>query len=625
MCGICGFNFEDKELVKAMADSIRHRGPDSDGIYTDKNISLGFRRLKIIDLSAKGNQPMRNKEGNLALIFNGEIYNFLELRQDLENKGYSFFSNTDTEVILHAYEEYGNDCLQFLDGMFAFAIWNSKKKELFLARDRIGVKPLYYYYKHNEFLFASEIKALLQYKEIKRVLNENCLRQVILYAYPINNETFFKDIYELKPGHFLVLKKNKVTIKKYWDLKVDETNKSEDFYIKTLTKLLFQSVKRRLISDVPLGISLSGGIDSSTLVAIASKLKEDPIKTFTIGFDVPDDEYEHAKTVAEHCKTEHTEIHLNYSDLTKAFVKVLWHYEAPYSRPALLPIYYLANKIREKLTVSLSGEGSDEIFAGYNRYDAYTRLPDLTEIKDKKYYKMLKEKINMPVSKKIEYVSSGVFNLDKEEFFNDDILKIPKYINVNNSFGPYLKNTKNDGSQLNKALLYELKTEIPYFHCKKLDKMSMASSHEIRVPYLDDHNIIEFAMTVPSIYKFYGTEKKIILQKVAKSLLPSKIVKRRKLPMVIPMTEFYEKEFIDVSKNILSENNIKKRGYYKIPRIKKLIAGIKSKKVLADKNAVTPDNPYRQLLFLTNLELWIKLFIENDNFKNPDLSINAYL
>lgn len=624
MCGICGFNFEDRQLAKAMADSIRHRGPDSDGIYTDKNISLGFRRLKIIDLSAKGNQPMIDKNGNV-LIFNGEIYNFLELRKELESKGYKFFSDTDSEVILHAYEEYGKDCLKFLDGMFAFAIWSPNEKELFLARDRIGVKPLYYYHKNGKFFFASEIKAILQCRDAKRVLNKNCLKQVILYAYPINNETFFKDIYELKPGHFLALKNNKITIRKYWGLKTSETDKNEDFYIKALTKLLFQSVKRRLISDVPLGISLSGGIDSSTLAAIASRLKEDPIKTFTIGFDIPDDEYRYARTVAEHCSTEHTEIHLSYEDLTKAFAKVLWHYEIPYARPALLPIFYLTNKIREKLTVSISGEGSDELFAGYNRYDAYTRLPEPGLVKDKEYYKMIKRKIGMPLSKKIEYISSGVFNTDKEEFFSKDLVKMPKHIDARHAFGPYMKNTKNDGSQLNKALLYELKTEIPYFHCKKLDKMSMANSHEIRVPYLDDYNIVEFAMSIPSKYKFYGTEKKIILQKVAKPLLPKEIVKRRKLPMVVPMAEFYEKELADISKHILSENSIKKRSYYKISRIKKLITDIKSGKVLADKNSVTPDNPYRQLLFLTNLELWIKLFIENDNLKNPNLSINAYL
>lgn len=624
MCGICGFNFEDRELAKAMADSIRHRGPDSEGVYADKDVSLGFRRLSIIDLSSRGNQPMINKKGNLVLVYNGEVYNFREIRKELEKKGYRFNSDTDTEVILYAYEEYGPGCLKLFNGMFAFAIWDSAKKELFLARDRIGIKPLYYFHKGGKFFFASEIKAILQCPEIKREVNENCLRQCILYAYPINNETFLKDIYELKPGHYMVIKGGRLTARSYWDLKIRETNKNEDFYVKTLTNLLFRSVERKLISDVPLGIALSGGLDSSTLVAMASKLKKTPIKTFSIGFDAQGDEYGPARLVSEHCGTDHTEVHLNYEDLAKAVVKVLWHYEIPYSRPALLPMYYLSNKIREKLTVSLSGEGSDELFAGYNRYDAYTKLPEKSAMASTRDYNALKNKISMPLGKKIQYVSSGVFNYDKGEFFTDEILDMPEYINAQNTFGPYLKNTKTDGSQLNKALLYEIKTEIPYFHCKKLDKTSMANSHEIRVPYLD-HLVVEFAMTIPSTYKFYGTEKKIVLQKVARPLLPMEIVKRKKLPMVIPLQDFYEKKFVDFSRQILSGKNTRKRPYYKLPRIKKLISEVKVRKKLEDRSSATPDNSYRQLLFLTNLELWIRLFIENDNVKNPKLDINSYI
>ncbi len=624
MCGICGFNFEDRKLVKEMADVLSHRGPDSDGIYIDKNISLGHKRLSIIDLSIKGKQPMVNQGGNLVIVYNGEIYNFKEIKAELEKKGYNFVSNTDTEVVLYAYEQYGPKCLGLFNGMFAFAIWNSTKKELFIARDRIGIKPLHYYFKDSKFLFASEIKAILQCKDVKRTINENCLKQLIYYAYPINGETMLEDIVELKPGHFLVLKDNKLITNTYWDLHVKETNKSEDFYVKKLTELLFASVKGRLIADVPLGVLLSGGIDSSVLVAIASKIKEEPIKTFAVGFDIPDAEFAAAKLVADHCGTDHREIHLDYKDYIKAMLKVLWHMEIPTSRPGMIPFYYLSNKIREYLTVSLSGEGGDELFAGYNRYDAYTKLPEKSFVEDTSYYESLKRKINMPLKEKIEYVASGVFNKDKEEFFTEETLRLPDNINVHNTFGPLIRNTKNDGSQLNKTLFYELKTEIPYFHCNKLDKTSMANSNEIRVPYLD-HTVVEFAMTIPSKYKFYGREKKIILQKVAKPLLPKETVRRRKLPLVVPLTSFIEDEFISMANSLLSERILKKRSYYKIPRIKKLIEAIKARQTLEDKSRVTQDNAYRQLLFFTNLELWIKLFIENDNIKNPNLSIKAYL
>lgn len=624
MCGICGFNWEDKALVKEMAASIAHRGPDQEGYFTDKFISLGHKRLSIIDLSEKGKQPMFNEEGSICIVYNGEIYNFQDIKPELEKKGHRFISHTDTEVIIHAYEEYGYDCLKLFNGMFAFAVWDSNKKELFIARDRIGIKPLYYYFKDNLFLFGSEIKAILQYKEIKREVNENCLKQIIYYAYPINGETLMQDIIELKPGHYLILKDNKISIKKYWDVNIEETNENENFYVKKLTKLLFKSVEMQLVSDVPLGISLSGGLDSSTLVAIATKLKKDKIKTFTVGFECYQSEFKAANTVAEYCGTDHIEIHLQYGDFTKIIPTVLWHLEVPFSRPGVVPIYYLSNKIRQHLTVSLAGEGADELFGGYNRYDAYTKFPDIDISKDRPFYENLKKKINMPLDQKIKYVSSGVFNTDKEEFFNPHILKLQHSTDVNTTFGPFLRGTKNDGSQLNRVLLYELKTIIPYFHCNKLDKNSMASSHEIRVPYLD-HNIVEFAFTVPPQYKFVGKIKKKVLQKVAQSLLPSRVAQRKKLPLVVPLKDLFEKEFVNISSSIFSQKNIEKKGYYKIPRIQKLIKDIRERKLKEDKNKVTTDNSYRQLLFLTSLELWIRLFIENDNLKNPKLSFENYL
>jgi asparagine synthase (glutamine-hydrolysing) len=623
MCGICGFNWEDKKLIKEMAHAMSYRGPDQEGYYTDKNISLAHKRLSIIDLSENGKQPMVNEDGSIVIIFNGELYNFQDIKPELEKKGHRFNSDSDTEVIIHAYEEYGFDCLKLFNGMFAFAIWDSKKKILFLARDRLGIKPLYYYHKDSKFIFASEIKSILSSNEIKKTLNENCLKQIIYYEYPIRGDTLIENIFQLEPAHYMILKDNKINFFKYWNLESNETCNDEKFYINKLTDLLSSSVKRMLISDVPVGISLSGGIDSSVIVALASKFKKEPIKTFTAGFDIPEDEYAAARLVAEHCKTDHTELHLGSKDYVTDLIKTLWHMEFPFSRPAMVSVYDLYKGISKSVKVSLCGEGSDELFGGYNRYEAYTELPPEKNILNKEYYEILKNRINMPFQEKTEYISSSVFDKDKKEFFKEDILKIPRNLNVMNTFGRMIKECKNgDGSQLNKALLYELKTEIPYFHCNKLDKNSMAHSHEVRVPYLD-HTVVEFAMTIPARYKFYGEDKKIILQKLASPLLPKEIVYRKKLPMVTPLSEYFKKELLDFSETIFSNPRLE-REYYNISRIKKLIKQIKER-TLIEEQRKTKDNSFRQLLLLMNIELWKKLFIENDFKKEPSFFIDNYI
>src|SRR3989344_789260 len=284
MCGICGFSWDDKSLIRAMSDSISYRGPDQKGYYSDKNVSIANLRLKIIDLSNKGRQPMCNEDESVWIAFNGEIYNYKELRSELENKGHRFNSNTDTETIIHLYEEYSTDCVKKLIGMFAFVIWDSKKKALFIARDRLGKKPLFYRQNKDKFIFASEIKSILKDKTIKIKANYNSLRQLVDYGYHLGNDTLIEGIKELLPGHFLVFSNGRLKIKKYWEIKADIGDESIDYYAACIRKLLEDSVKKRLMSDVPLGATLSGGIDSSAIVAIMSKLT-DNIRTFTIGFE----------------------------------------------------------------------------------------------------------------------------------------------------------------------------------------------------------------------------------------------------------------------------------------------------------------------------------------------------
>ncbi len=325
MCGICGFyGFEDKDLLKRMNAKITHRGPDQDGFYFDKKISLAMRRLSIIDLSEKGRQPHHNEDETIWVVFNGEIYNFQELKESLEKKKHQFYSGTDTEVIVHAYEEWGFDCLKYFNGMFAFALWDRNKNLLFIARDRLGVKPLHYYWDGEKFLFASEIKAILEDHSIKKEINEQALSEFLSLEYVPAPHTMFKNIYKLKPGHYLTLKEKKLTITQYWDISNKEnTRYNEQDWVDTTKELLKDAVEKRMISDVPLGAFLSGGIDSSTVVAIMSSFSELPIKTFSIGFtEASYDESKDARIIAEKFNTDHHEKIVDAKEILKIFPKV---------------------------------------------------------------------------------------------------------------------------------------------------------------------------------------------------------------------------------------------------------------------------------------------------------------
>jgi len=629
MCGICGFNWEDKNLIKEMASAISHRGPDQEGYYVDNNISLGHKRLSIIDLSENGKQPMFNEDGTICVIFNGEIYNFKEIKTELEKKGHKFNSDSDTEVIIHAYEEYNFDCLKLFNGMFAFAIWDSKKKRLFLARDRLGKKFLYYYYKDGKLLFASEIKSILQCPEIKIEFNQQTLSQFITWGYSIDGSTFFKNIYELNPGSYIVYENNFIKKEKYWDLqdKLKDINKpqSEEYYIKTLRNLLIKAVERRLISDVPLGVSLSGGLDSSLITGIMSYLKKDEkIKTYTIGFGREDDEFSYAKKVAEHCGTEYNEIILSYDTMTKSMPQVLWSMEVPWARPSVPAIYHLLKEVKKNVTVNLVGEGADELFAGYNRYQVYAPIPkqkilsEQNEInnklrKDFEYFKTL------TIDKKIGLISSGYFT-DKEareKIFTEEILeKIPKNCTIENSFGKLLR-TSNKSNYLNTALCFETKTSLPGIQLIKLDKLSMASSLEVRAPFLD-YNIAEFSMEIPPKMKWKGFDKKYIIQKIATEFIPKQNAFRKKLPLQVPLADYYQKDFLGIIENLLDNKTRKKRAYLNKMEVSYLLKKFKT-------NPNQEENLLRQLLFLTNLELMQRMFFENDNLKNPSKNINDYL
>ena len=616
MCGICGITWTDKDLIKLMGNACKHRGPEQEGFYLDENVSLCCERLRVMDLRDIGGQPIHNEDETVWAVQNGEIYNFKKLKNNLEQKDHKFYSNTDTEVLVHLYEEYGENFVDYLDGMFACAIWDLKNKKLIIARDRLGVKPLYYWFKNKHLIFASEIKSILQYEEVKREINFEGLSQFVTYAYTIDGQTLLKDIDELLPGHKLTydLLEKTIEVKKYWDLKLEKNTFSENENFEKVKHLLEDAVDKRRISDAPLGALLSGGLDSSVMVAILNKFSEKPIKTFTTGFGNDLDEFEEAKIVAEHCGTDHKEILIDFSDLTKSLPQILWHMELPFGRPSILSNYMVSKEIKKFVTVAYTGEGSDELFGGYNRYMPF--------VKDNNFFQK---------TKNYEAITSGFFKDEKmrSEIFSDNVLKHFK----NNHhpsvvFNNILKRNSEHGV-LNCVLYFELKTEIPGAQTWRIDRTASAHAIELREPFLD-YKLIEYTASVPDNLKINPDKeftKKYLLQKIGNNLLPEKIVKRKKFPWGIPFYEYFRVEFLPISKTLIEESIRNKRSYLNTDSLKinTLSERILNTKIENSKEKEIDDNILRQTLFLFNLEMWYKMFIESDNFKNPNLSLNGYL
>jgi len=617
MCGICGFTWDDQNLIRIMGNKIKHRGPEQEGFYIDEHVSLCCERLKILDLSETAKQPQHNEDSSIWVVLNGEIYNFRELRKKLETN-HKFYTNSDTEVILHAYEEYGEDCLNHLNGMFAFAIWDIKKKKLFLARDRLGVKPLFYCNVNGNLLFSSEIKSILQLEEIDRKLNYNALSQFLTYAYTIDGQTLFQNIFELLPGQKLVysLEDKKFNISNYWELNLQQTNDSIDTIVKKLEKHLKKSIQLRLESDVPIGALLSGGLDSSLMVAMLSKITDEPVKTFTTGFGHELDEYREAKIVAEHCNTDHQEIELSYKKLTNSLPEILWHMEFPFGRPSILSNFLVAEQVKKFVTVAYTGEGSDELFGGYNRYLIYTN-----------------KNSSMTLSEKINSIPSGFFSapIDREKFFSPKLLE--SYSNEthpNIAFKKILEKNPNH-DLLNQVLLFEVKTEIPGAQTWRIDRAGSAYALELREPFLD-YELVEFSCSIPANYKIKYNDKiqkKYILQKLAQNYLPKEIVQRKKFPWGIPYYDFFINEFLPLAECVLDKANKLHRPFLntKTNYIKDTFSKVYKieDKNITNKDVEINDRVLRQIMFLFNLELWHQIFIENDDLKTPNLSINKFI
>jgi asparagine synthase (glutamine-hydrolysing) len=575
MCGIAGFSlFNHQEggqaSLTSMHEAIHHRGPDASGTYLDEHIGLCHRRLSILDLSEAGNQPMFSADGNLVIVFNGEIYNFLELRAELEAEGVQFKSHTDTEVILALYAREGTQCLGKLNGMFAFALWDKTKQELFIARDRLGKKPLYYFSHNGRFAFGSEIKAILALENIPREIRLDAVYDFFAYQYVPDPKSIFKHIHKLPPAHYLLLNKDGFTLTEYWDISFKNTSRdSEETHKAQLKGLLEKVTKQRMVSDVPLGAFLSGGVDSSGVVAMMAQASETPVKTCTIGFDNKDfNEADFAREIAEKYKTEHHEytVHQNVADRLDHIVSF---FDEPFADPSLVPTFFVSELARKAVTVALAGDGGDEMFAGYEKYsvdDIENKLRNkFPEAVRKSIFPSLGKfagKIPGTVGKKAKSLLTSLSHDPAMGFYitnsmmTDDMWQSLVKTEVTEQLGDYhpsqytleMYNKADGPDHLSKILYTDIKTYMTGDILVKVDRMSMANSLEVRAPILD-YQVAEFAATLPSSQKYRDGEKKYLLKEVFKPFIPDSLLYRKKMGFSTPLDEWFRGELKTLSES----------------------------------------------------------------------------
>ena len=578
MCGFVGFcskNVKDRNVIKEMNNQIIHRGPDSDGYYFDKDVNFGFRRLSIIDLH-EGSQPILNESGDTAIIFNGEIYNYQELREGLVAKGYKFKTHTDTEVILHGYEEYGEEgILAKLRGMFAFTIWDSKKEKLFGARDHFGIKPYYDAVLDGDLLFGSEVKSFLKYPKFKKAVNEKALKHYLVFQYNPLEETFFKGVKKLRPGHYYIYENGKMEIKTYYNLTLDYKNMTFDEAVGKIEKEVEESVKYHKISDVEVGSFLSGGVDSSYVVATAL-----PDKTFSVGFDNKGfNETMYAKELSDSLGIKNFAKLITPDEFFEGINKVQYYSDEPHANLSSVPLYFLSKLASEQVKVVLSGEGADELFAGYNEYaDAlpqrmYRKLPFslrhklYLKYKDRKHFRG--QTIILKYGQKVEDRYIGPAEIMTDELANS--LVTSKYKNAETSRDltkKYYDEVKNM-DDVSKRLYLDMKMWIVEDILLKADKMTMANSIELRVPLLDK-KMWELARTIPVRHKVHNEITKYAFRRAAKNKLPEDWAKRRKLGFVVPFVLWIKEEkYYKIVKEVFNKDFVSE--FFDKDKINKLL------------------------------------------------------
>ena len=621
MCGICGVfrrtgGAVDPDTLVGMRDAMRHRGPDDIGQFVEGPIGLGFRRLSIIDL-ATGNQPIRNEDGTIILVFNGEIYNYKPLREALRGAGHQFTTDTDSEVIVHAYEQFGESFVERLNGMFGIAIWDSVRKKLVLARDRTGEKPLYYRQAGQDFYFASEMKAFLKVPELSIALREDVLPAYLAFGNVDGKDTLMKDTYEVPPGHVAIVDQGAFSIRQYWDVHYsDDSSRSEECFATGLKELLEESVSMRLMSDVPLGAFLSGGIDSSLIVALMSRVMDEPVKTFCVGFDIQNySELEYSRRTAHLLRTDHHELSIGRENFFDALRRLIYFQDEPIVHPAAIPLNFLATFAKQEgVTVLLSGEGGDELFAGYGSYvsmlrDLRTRavLPHflwqmgsrITPYKRLRKYRNIFARYAQPLEHLILSSNSSLSLQELNQLTQS----------ADPSLGYFLEAVCKQGhSPLQRILYAHLKTRLVSLLMKQ-DKMTMAASLEVRVPFLD-HRIIELAATMGDNLKLRNGEGKYILKRVAESVLPSDVVRRRKMGFPVPLSMWFRER--DCCR-ILYEKRTAERGLFDPKSVQR---------IMEDHRRGHHDYGY-VIWLLINLEHWIRIFVEGDSVDVSPPSLTA--
>ncbi len=599
MCGICGvYGFkglgpEAEETTKKMCAVMTHRGPDDEGYYRDNKVALGMRRLSIIDL-VTGHQPIANEDKSVWVVYNGEIYNFLELREELIQKGHSFATKSDTEVIVHLYEEEGESFISRLNGMFAIALWNLKTNTLILARDRLGIKPLHYWHSDNSLVFSSEIKSILE-AGYPRELDFDGMSRFFTFEYIPAPQTIFKGIKKLLPGHMMIVNDRMVQIKQYWDVQQGNglgSSKNETAIMEEIFTRLKGSVKKRLISDVPLGVFLSGGMDSSSITALMSEVADTKIKTFSIGFkEETFNELGYAKIVADRFQTDHQEFVVESNLVRELVPKLIEYMDEPLADASVIPTYLISKLARQYVTVALAGEGGDELFAGYDTYKAYQvarlyrKVPKF--IRDglvKNIVKILpasRKRLSFEFKAKkfisgIDYPPEianfiwwGAYGpSEREKLFAADVHeKLSQDVFAPISF--HLDNcSANDA--VSRIGYLDLKLYLQDDLLVKTDRMSMANSLEIRVPFLD-HTFVEYARAIPSSLKLKGLTTKHILKKAMAPYLPPEILTRKKIGFDIPLGVWIRKELKDFVTDVLSPENLNKHKFFNPAAIERIL------------------------------------------------------
>lgn len=646
MCGIAGIlefgrdTMASASALRNMCHAMTHRGPDDEGFYTDGCLGLGMRRLSIVDL-ATGHQPISNEDGSFWIVFNGEIYNHLALREQLVARGHRYSTHSDTETIIHAFEEYGADCVHHLRGMFAFAIWNRNTKTLFVARDRLGIKPLYYKLTPERLLFGSEIKVIMAHGGVRPEFNRAVLPEYLAFGYLSGEETFYGGIRKLPPGHTLTISPDgKAEIRQYWDLDASQPHQSRDesYYVRAYRELLEGAVQSHLMSDVPLGVFLSGGLDSSAVAALMTKIRREPIETFSVGYgEQTYSELPFARTVASHINSQHREVLVSEDDFFSALPHLIWHEDEPITWPSSVSLYFVARLARERVTVVLTGEGSDETLAGYTRY-AFTLKNAAI---DRPYRSVVpgalrralrdvianSSLLGATLRRKLEHTFLGKDGAAWDSFYFDNFFsafsaaeqaglltaefarQFDPATAYNNVLDYWERSATQAGGAMLQRLLYtDIKTYLVELLMKQ-DNMSMAASIESRVPFLD-HVLVEFATRIPREVQIQGLAGKRILKKAMEDLLPHDIIYRPKLGFPTPWSGWLAGPRLETIRAMLVEPRSMERGYFRREAIEKLF----------DEHRAKHRDNYDRIWRLLNLELWHRVCLEGEPHVDPGAS-----